>query len=48
MHFQYVKSQGVVEGACFNCHARSHCLVCHKSAGAKAWLEWFKQKGASP
>jgi len=48
VHFQYVKSQGVVEGACFNCHARSHCLVCHQSAGAKTWLDWFKQKGASP
>jgi nitrate/TMAO reductase-like tetraheme cytochrome c subunit len=31
VHPSVVKSIGIVEGKCFNCHASTHCAKCHKA-----------------
>lgn len=43
VHFNYVKSKGIVQGRCFYCHATSHCMTCHTSQTAKPFLENLRQ-----
>ncbi len=51
-HYQYVKSQGPVQGNCYNCHQTNHCQVCHNSQTAKVLIEKFRAdmraKGIEP
>lgn len=51
-HYQYVKSEGPVQGRCFYCHAVNHCQTCHNSRTAKVLIDKFREdlraKGIEP